>query len=74
MVSTLNHQAVGFLDWDYCYKLMATQIPHDAGLVPILYIDQNSFCPLEIDNLLTGDILQKKKGGGKRRDLPYCSF
>ena len=26
---------VGFLDQYHCYKSVATQIPHDAGLAPI---------------------------------------
>ena len=29
---------VGFIDRDYCYKSVATQIPPDAGLAPILNI------------------------------------
>ena len=30
--------AVGFIDRDCPCKLVATQIPHDTGLAPILYI------------------------------------
>jgi hypothetical protein len=34
---------VCFLDWNYHYKLVATQIPHDVGLAPIIYTDQKLF-------------------------------
>ena len=36
VVSTLNHPAVvDFVERNYRYKSVTTQIPHDAGLVPI---------------------------------------
>ena len=34
-VESLN--IVDFIDWDYCYKSVATKIPHGAGLTLIPY-------------------------------------
>jgi hypothetical protein len=42
MFITLSTSAVaGFLDWDFDYKSVATQIPNDSGLAQIPYIGRN---------------------------------
>ena len=39
------HELTGFLYHNYCYKSVATDIPHDFMFVPIPYLSENSFCP-----------------------------
>ena len=44
-----SQTTVNFVDRDYCYEQVATQITHDAGLAPIPYIGQK-FLPHQEPN------------------------
>ena len=41
---------VGFVDRDYRYKSVATQIPHDSGVIPTPYMSQKSLPYLTIES------------------------